>query len=391
MRLDRRSAAVFAAGWTNFLNLYTPQAILPNLAADLGTSQAAIGLSITVSLLAVAVMAPVAGAISDRLGRKRVVLAAMATLVLPTLLVASSASLEQLLIWRFAQGLLLPFIFAVTVAYIGDECSGPEAIKVAGIYASGTIFGGFSGRFIAGLVTDVANWRVAFVVLALLTALAAGFVAWAMPPEQRFRRMQGGVATTLRAYSQHLHNKRLMGTCAVGFGMLFCVVGTFTFINFTLSDPPFSLSTAQLGSLFAVYLLGMVTTPIATRIAVRAGRRSTLVVALTLAMAGEALTIVPQLWAVVIGLCLVVGGLFTAQALATGYIGVAVRQARSSAVGLYVTIFYIGGSLGGIAPGWLWHHFGWPGVVGLLAAVMAAMIVLALASWREAPGLSPSP
>ena len=385
MTSNRRAAGVFIAGWSTFVNLYTPQAILPKLTVDLGATPASIGLSVTVTLLAVAMIAPVAGAISDRLGRKRLILAAMATLVLPTLLIATSQSLEQLLLWRFAQGLVLPFIFAVTVAYVGDECTGGEAIKVAGVYASGTIFGGFFGRFIAGVVSDLAGWRMAFVVLATLTALGALFVAWAMPPEQRFRPVQGGLRATLRAYGMHLRNPRLLGTCAVGFGMLFSTVATFTFINFALAAPPLSLTATQLASLFAVYLLGMVTTPLVTRAAVRIGRRPAVAVMLTGAIGGEALTLLPTLPTAVIGLCLVVAGLFAAQALATGFIGVAARQARSSAVGLYVTIFYIGGSAGGIMPGWIFRHQGWPGVAALVALVMAGMMASALACWREAP------
>ncbi len=384
--LDRRAIGVFAAGWATFVNLYTPQAILPMLAHDLGATPASIGLSITVSLLAVALIAPVAGAISDRLGRKRLILAALVLVLVPTLGIAQSATLNQLLVWRFAQGLLMPFIFAVTIAYVGDETSGGEAIRLAGVYATGTIFGGFSGRFIAGLVSDAAGWRMVFVVLAGLTALAALLVAWLLPMERKFRPVSGGLAATLQAYRQHLRNRRLLGTCAVGFGMLFCNVATFTYINFSLAAPPLSLSPTQLGFLFTVYLLGMVTTPIATAIAIRLGRRWTLTLLLLLAILGAGLTILPHLWAVILGLCLIVAGLFAAQALATGFIGVAARQSRSSAVGLYVTVFYIGGSAGGILPGWVWHRSGWPGVVALIAAVMAAMIAFAQASWRDPQG-----
>jgi predicted MFS family arabinose efflux permease len=386
--LDLRSAGVFVAGWSTFVNLYTPQAILPAVARDLGTSVGRIGLAITVSLLAVAIVAPVAGALSDRLGRKRVILSAIFALIVPTLLVAGSSSLETLLLWRFAQGLLLPFIFAVTVAYVADECEGPEAIRVSGLYASGTIFGGFFGRFIAGFISDAAGWRMVFVVLAGLTALAGCFVAWAMPRERRFRPVVGGLTATFTAYRAHLRNRRLLATCFVGFGMLFCVVGTFTFINFYLSAPPFSLSASQLGSMFAVYLLGMVTTPLATRIAVRIGRRPAVAIALAITAGGVALTLIHALPAIIAGMALIAGGLFTVQALAIGFIGVVARQARSSAVGLYVTTFYIGGAVGGVAPGWLWQHNGWPGVAFMLAAMVAAMSVTTWLAWRETPNIA---
>jgi YNFM family putative membrane transporter len=382
------SVAVATAGICTFLNLYTPQAILPELAAQFAVPLRSIGLTITVSLLAVALVAPFAGAISDVVGRKRLIVGAAFGVVAPTLLVAFSGSLDALLAWRFLQGLLLPFIFAVTVAYIGEECEGPAAIRAAGTYASGSIVGGFAGRFITGIVADLGGWRLGFMVIAALTAIGAAVVAATLPRERKFRPMTGGVRTTLRDWREHARNKLLWGTCVVGFGMLFSVVATFTYVNFRLSAPPFGLSSGELGSVFAVYLVGAVTTPLATRLAVRIGRRHTAALAAGVAMAGELLTLVPDLATVVAGLVLASAGLFVAQALALGFIGLAAPRARSTAVGLYVTIYYVGGALGGILPGGLWHRFGWTGCVALLCVVIAAMGGAATMTFRDKPAKS---
>ncbi len=379
----RRATGVFAAGFSTFINLYAPQAFLPTLSADLNTSPTQASLSITVTLLAVAVMAPVAGALSDRLGRKRIIVGACLLLILPTLLAAIAGSLSLLLMARFLQGMLLPFIFTVTVAYVADECTGPAAIRVSGIYASGTIFGGFMGRFIGGLVADASGWRSVFLVLAALTACLTLFIAWVLPREQRFRPVQGGLTATLIAYRDHLRNGRLLATCLLGFGMLFSTVATFTFVNFHLADPPFSLSPSSLGSVFAVYLLGMITTPLATRAAVGIGRTWALLAALAVSATGIILSLSASLALVISGLALVTGGLFVVQALSLGFIGAIVPRARSSAVGLYVTTFYIGGAVGGVAPGWLYHHAGWPGVVGMILAVLTAMASTGWVFWRR--------
>lgn len=383
--LDRRTAAVAVAGICTFINLYTPQAILPVLTDSFGVSPARTGLTITAPLLAVALIAPFVGSVSDRLGRKRLIVGACMILVLPTLLVAGSRSLEAMLIWRFLQGLLLPFIFAITVAYIGDECEGAEGIRAAGIYSIGAILGGFGGRFIAGVVSDLANWRIAFMVIAALTLAGGLYIAWALPREQRFRPVQGGLRSTLATYRDHLVNPRLLATCAIGFGMLFSNVATFTFVNFHLAAPPYSLSPSALGFVFLVYLLGVVTTTVATRLAVRIGRLWTLALAIGMACGGLLLTLLPSIAWAITGLAGLSGGLFVVQALCIGYIGVAVRRAKSTAVGVYVTLYYIGGALGGILPGWVFHTLGWPGVVGLIIAVESATLVIAVLAWREPP------
>jgi predicted MFS family arabinose efflux permease len=384
MKLDRVSVAVATAGICTFLNLYTPQAILPTLATQFAVPLRNIGLTITVSLLAVAIVAPFAGAISDVLGRKRLIVGAAFGVVVPTLLVAFSTSLDALLVWRFLQGLLLPFIFAVTVAYIGEECEGPAAIRAAGTYASGSIVGGFAGRFVTGIAADLGGWRFGFMVIAALTALGAAVVAATLPRERKFRPARGGIRATLRDWREHARNRLLWGTCVVGFCMLFSVVATFTYVNFRLSAPPFGLSSGELGAVFTVYLVGAVTTPLATRVAVRIGRKRTALLSAGVAIAGELLTLAPSLPAVVAGLVLASAGLFVAQALALGFIGLAAPRARSTAVGLYVTIYYVGGALGGILPGGLWHRFGWAGCVALVCVVVAVMAAAAVATFRDA-------
>jgi predicted MFS family arabinose efflux permease len=381
----RRSAGAALAGFCTFLNVYTPQAILPALAATFGVPLASTGLTITATLLAVACVAPFVGTISDRLGRKRLIVGACALLVLPTLAVAASRSLDALIAWRFAQGLLFPFIFAVTVAYIGDECDGPDTIRTSGHYAIGAIFGGFSGRFVAGIAAGMGGWRFAFVVLAAVTLLGAAAVAWLLPRERRFRPMQGGLGAALRTYGDHLTNPRLLATCGIGFGMLFCVVAVFTFVNFYLAAPPFNLGPGALAFVFSVYLLGMTTTSLASRVAIRIGRRRTLFGACALSAAGLTVTLVPTVATVVVGLGGICGGLFVVQSLSLSFIGVTVRRAKSTAVGLYVTVYYIGGALGGIVPAALWRMAGWPGVVALVAAMLVVMSAAAARYWRETP------
>jgi sugar phosphate permease len=62
---------------------------------------------------------------------------------------------------------------------------------------------------------------------------------------------------------------------------------------------------------------------------------------------------------------------------------VAARHARSTAVGLYVSFYYVGGSLGAVLPAGLWHRAGWPGCVGLVVSVQCVMLAIALAFWHE--------
>ena len=92
-----RVAAVVFSGFCAFLALFAPQPLLPMLAVSFRASAGAVSLVITASTVAVALAAPLAGVVADRMGRKRVIVRAAFLLALPTLLAATSASLGQLL------------------------------------------------------------------------------------------------------------------------------------------------------------------------------------------------------------------------------------------------------------------------------------------------------
>ena len=124
--MTRRDFSALVAGFCTFINFYAPQSLLPTLADTFGTSAARTGLTITATLVAVALMAPFVGGISDALGRRRLILPACLALVVPTVLAGLAPNLGTLLAARFLQGLLLPFVFTVFVAYIADECTGEE-------------------------------------------------------------------------------------------------------------------------------------------------------------------------------------------------------------------------------------------------------------------------
>jgi MFS transporter, YNFM family, putative membrane transport protein len=373
--------AVFAAGFLTFVNMWCTQAILPVLAASFHVSQAQTGLSVTAPLIATACMAPLIGAISDRFGRKVFITAAAVLLLLPTLLAAQAGSFDAFVLYRFAQGLLLPFIFTITIAYIGDETSGPATARLAGTYTSGAILGGFSGRLITGIVTAGFGWRLAFVVIAALTLVMAVVIATALPRERNFRPLYGA-RRALRSFPMHLSNPRLLATYAVGFGVLFSLVAVFTFINFRLAAPPYLLGPAALGGIFVVYLGGVVMSPLAARLAHRFGRRHVMVAVAPVIAAGLGATLLAPLWVIEFGLLLVCSGIFVQQTLATGFIGLAAREAKSTAVGLYVTFYYIGGSAGGLVPAGVWHAYGWAGCVAIVCVVQAMMLGFVLGFWK---------
>jgi len=159
-------------------------------------------------------------------------------------------------------------------------------------------------------------------------------------------------------------------------------VGCFTYTNFYLAAPPFLLNAAQLGSIFFVYLVGVVVTPISGKFLDHYGFRPTAYLYCGMTVTGLLLTLLRSLPAVIAGLAVFSSGVFIAQAAATVNTGAIAGRARSSAAGLYVTFYYLGGSLGATVTGWFWEWAQWRGCVAVLGAMELVSLGLALLSSR---------
>jgi len=386
-KFPARLLAVGLCGFCTFINLYSPQAILPLLSQEFGAGPAEISTIMTASSLAVALTAPFTGTVADVLGRKRVIVTAMFCLSVPTVMVALAPTLHALIFWRFVQGLVMPPVFAVTIAYIGDEWSPAEAARAAGIYTSGASLGGFGGRFFAGILSDMFGWREAFFVLAATTFAGAIVVLFLLPREKHFVRSEG-LRASGRQMLRHFRNSQLIATFAVGFGVLFSFIATFTYLSFRLAAPPYDLSAGYLGAIFIVYLVGSALSPWAGWAIGRFGRRRFMIRVIALWIAGIALTLAGPLWIIVAGLVLCAGCGLLCQAVSTGYVTITAQAGRSSAVGLYVTSFYLGGSFGAALGGIAWTLGQWPACVGMVIVMLAIMGAIVWFGWT--PGLPPS-
>ena len=369
--------AVGVSGICAFLDLYATQPLLPTLERQFNVSKAGASLTVSASTAAVALAAPFIGLAADRLGRKRVIVPAMFVLAIPTMLAGTAQTLPMLVAWRFLQGLVMPAVFAVMIAYVTEEFAGRGVGAAMAALVTGNVIGGFLGRVTAGTVTSLTNWRVAFVVLGALNIVGA-VVTWVwLPKEQRFKPHRAPFAIL-----PHLRNRQLVATYAVGFSVLFSLVATFNYVNFYLADPPFSLGPALLSSIFVVYLVGVFVTPIAGRWIDQFGSRKTLSVALLISVIVMPVTLIHNLAFIAIGLIVCSSAVFVCQSSSTSYLQHAAPIAtRSSAAGLYVAFYYLGGSVGGELPGLIWRWGGWPGCVGLVILAQLATVAIAWRFW----------
>lgn len=375
-------AILWLIGFFAFLNVYAMQAVLPLVMQDFHASPVQAGLTVGATVLGVALVSPFMGMLSDALGRKLLVGSAMLVLSLPTALIAWASSLEMLIALRFLQGLLVPGIVVVIIAYIAEEFRAGNVARVTATYIGGTVMGGFCGRFITGHASDWLGWRHAFLLLALLNLLGALLVLKLLPPSRSFvpnRNIRAAMATLWR----HLQHRRLRAACAIGFCVLFSLVGTFNYVNLHLAAAPFQLSAAGLANVFCVYLVGVLVTPMAGPYVARWGFLRSLLSALALSAAGLLLTLSPWLALVILGLTVCSSGIFICQSATLSAIAHTISEGRSLATGLYYLCYYAGGAAGSVVAGLAFEAWAWEGAVISIALIQALAAAIALSFWRQ--------
>jgi predicted MFS family arabinose efflux permease len=375
-----RSIVIGLTAFLSLVDLFATQSILPSLARHYGVSPAAMGFASNASAFGMAVSGLAIGYFSSSIDRRLGILVSLILLAIPTALLAQAPDLTTFTILRVLQGLCMAAAFTLTLAYLGEHYSAAESASAFAAYITGNVSSNLIGRFISAAVAQhfgIANTFYFFAALNLLGALLVFFTVQKAPLMQK---SEPGMASHFEAWIKHMKNPALRASFAIGFCILFAFIGTFTYVNFVLVEPPFAVGMMTLGFVYFVFLPSILTTPLAGHAVKRFGTRATFWAALGVAGLGLPLLVTPNLAAVLAGMVLVGVGTFFAQACATGFVGRAATSDRGSASGLYLACYFFGGLVGAAILGQIFDTFGWTAcVIGIgISLLVAAILALFL-------------
>ncbi|MEK4365613.1 MFS transporter [Paenibacillus sp. FSL M8-0212] len=370
------SLALFAGGFVTFALLYSLQPLMPDISDTFSITPAHASLTLSVTTIAMALTMLFIGSLSDSVGRRFIMTAALVISSVIALLSAFSPGYTELLLLRILQGVALAGLPAIAMTYLSEEIE-PRSLGYAmGLYISGNSIGGMAGRFISGVVTDWFSWRAAVGFIGIL-GLCAAVIFWlVIPPSRHFVKAAPGFKNPIPLLWSQCRNPRLLCLYGLGFLLMGGFVTLFNYIGFELTGEPYHLSQSIVGSLFVVYLMGTVSSTWMGRLADRYGRSHVLGIALGIILAGAVCTVHPALWVKIIGLALFAFGFFGGHSIASSWVGLVANQHKSQANALYLFFYYLGSSVSGTGGGLLYSHLGWIGIVGMIGVYVLIGFVL---------------
>jgi len=381
----RLALAMLAAGLATFALLYTTQPMLPALAAafHVGAAEASLAVSLTTGPMAIALL--LAGAVSDRLGRRSVMIASLLAASALTLVSAFVPSWTALLATRLLVGLALSGVPAVAMAYVAEEVEPASVGAAMGLYISGSTIGGMAGRLGVSALSDRFGWRGGLAAMGI-ACLVIAILFWRLaPPSAGFSPRRQDMRSFAAGLGRLRRDPALRWIYAAIFLLMGSFVTLYNYAGFHLHAAPYDLSQAQLGAIFLLYIVGTISSTWFGGLAGRLGPRRTFWIPTALFLAGVVLTLAAPLPLIIIGIGLATGGFFGAHSIASSWVSRRAGVDRAQAASLYLFFYYMGSSVLGSVGGLAWGRAGWPGVIGFIALLIVGGLAMAVRLGRIAP------
>lgn len=368
----KATIALGIASFFIFANVYFTQPLLPVFSQEFSISPVTSSLSLSLVLLTLGFSFFFYSALAEVVSRKRIMVTVMVIATAVTFAIAFAPTFEVLLLLRIIQAFVLAGIPTIAMAYIGEEFAVKALTIAIGIHISANTIGGMGGRLISGIVTDLVDWRMAFIMMGLISGLCLFLFLFLLPASKHFKKREFNLRSTITDYRRHLQNKTITLALVIG-GLHFLVfIGLFSFVTYYLSAKPFNVSTTVLGFLFMTYVAGTFSSTLAGRVSQYLKQTVCMGIGIVIMVLGMGITLIPHLYAVILGLLFLAFGFFFAHSCSSAWVTRQASFSKASASGLYLSSYYLGGGIGSVYLGVFWNQAGWIGV--LLGAILVMIL-----------------
>ena len=356
---------------------------LPLLAKHIGADAAQVGIIAAISPIPGILVSSLAGAYSDRIGRRRIMEISLVVFATAPLLYLFVTTPLQLAAARFYHGFATAVFMPVAMASVADRYGPERRGERLALYSSATMVGRFTAPFLGGSLLYIANFASVYIACAI-TGTIALVLSFAIPlgdPSPASIRLERGKGSfsSLRGVVRH---RKIVLTSSVE-GLQYYAMGAFEAFLPLYADS-LGFNALEIGTIMGVQILSMlVSKPLMGRISDRRGREPSIVLGLLLGSAS--IFLMPRTGDIfALGLLSVAFGLSVASVTASTSALVselAGRSAHGSAIGLLSSIMDVGHSVGPLATGAIvgaasyQAGFGAAGVLLLLGAGAFALTI----------------
>lgn len=172
---------------------------LPHMQASLGASQDSISWVLTSYIVALAIATPLTGWLADRIGARRLMICAIASFMVASMLCGIAANLTQMVLFRLIQGIAGAFIGPLSQAFLLDIHKPSYHMRALSIFSVVVMVGPVIGPVMGGILTESLDWRWVFYINVPIGILCLALLIPLLPAKPKGRRMFDGLGFAMLA------------------------------------------------------------------------------------------------------------------------------------------------------------------------------------------------
>jgi predicted MFS family arabinose efflux permease len=266
--LDARRFAIYTGAFIGPLASNAVLALVPALKASFSAGTPEVLLSITFFMLPFAIFSLFTGAISDVLGRSKVLRIGFLVYAAGCVVTALAPELLTFYLSRAVQGIGFAFLQPVLVALLGDIVPGDRKGVAMGLFTGATTAGISLGPLFAGMFSLI-DWRLTFWFIAIISLILA--LLHKGKKESR-RAGEDWARSVLVSIGRAWRQRPVVLLSITGFMQVLCYIGNQAFVSNRLSEPPFLITSGGIGVILAAAgLVGLLASRLGGELVVRKG------------------------------------------------------------------------------------------------------------------------
>ncbi len=362
-------------------SLYAAQPIQPVFQREFELSRLQAALFTTFMMAPLGIAPLFYGFLLESMPPKRLVRGAVLGMAILEILFGLTSNYFILLTLRALQGLLIPAVLTSMMSYISFTSSVENVQHRIALYIASTIVGGFLGRLLSSVFTDLFGWRFFFFLLGALFFIAY----WLMADLKKNVRIYS-IKPSLSQMGHVVKKDQFFYLYSAIFCIFFVFSAMMNLVPFQLKILKPTGSELVIGFLYSGYAMGvLVATNTPRLIAFFGSELQAILAGITLFICGTLFFFTTSYTVMFSGMFVFCGGMFMAHSLLSGLVNKLADTNKGLVNGVYISCYYMGGTIGSFLPGAIFEYYGWNIFLFVLLAVQILSLILILAFMKRYP------